>query len=454
MTALARSLHPELDLLETTLRDGSYVVDFRFTAADTAWLASQLEQAGVNWIEIGHGLGLGASRVYREAAASDQAYVAAARHALKRAKFGMFCIPGIATLDDLRQARDGGMDFVRIGANLDRTREMEPFIRLARSLGLHVCTNFMKSYTLPPERFAEVARMTEEWGSQMNYLVDSAGGMVPEDVRLYCEELARRTSIPFGFHGHDNVRLATANSLVAVECGALWVDVTLFGVGRGSGNAATELMTGLLQNRYDRLRHFDLNRLMRLAETQAVPLTYYRHQETLSMSLGLAQVHSSFLDRIVERAKEAKVDPYELIAAVGAIDRVDATDLVIGQAIENVRRHQRPTPRQEGGLFELEHDGTAASAVRTAESVADKLGLPCQVWIGAEHPAETVDIVRSAQAIEVRVCGDALKAVNAVTRPSTRIVLAPNLSALRARLSGRGDLSITVADVRPGWAGR
>ena len=71
--------HPELDILETTLRDGNYVVDFRFTAADTAWLCRRLEEAGVRHIEIGHGLGLRASEAHaRPAAATDREYIEAA----------------------------------------------------------------------------------------------------------------------------------------------------------------------------------------------------------------------------------------------------------------------------------------------------------------------------------------------------------------------------------------
>ena len=45
------------DILEVTLRDGSYLIDFQFTAEDTANIASALENVGFRWIEVGHGLG-------------------------------------------------------------------------------------------------------------------------------------------------------------------------------------------------------------------------------------------------------------------------------------------------------------------------------------------------------------------------------------------------------------
>ena len=143
------TLNPDLDILETTLRDGSYVVDFRFTAADTAWMSARLAACGIKWIEIGHGMGL---RAYERhgAAEVDEAYIDAARAAAPEAKIGMFCIPGVAKLDDLDLAASHGLDFVRIGTNVDETDQMEAFIDRASEKCLYVCTNFMKSYSMPP----------------------------------------------------------------------------------------------------------------------------------------------------------------------------------------------------------------------------------------------------------------------------------------------------------------
>src|SRR6478609_965790 len=94
---------PIPDVLEVTLRDGSYLIDFQFTAEDTATIAAALEGIGFRWIEVGHGLGLNASKAGKGvAAATDEEYLEAAGGALKRAKWGMFFIPGIGREEDLR----------------------------------------------------------------------------------------------------------------------------------------------------------------------------------------------------------------------------------------------------------------------------------------------------------------------------------------------------------------
>src|SRR5205823_1479586 len=89
-------------ILETTLRDGSYAIDFQFTARDTELICRELERAGFDLIEVGHGIGLGADEAGKgDAAESDESYMRAAASALERARWGMFCIPGIATLRHL-----------------------------------------------------------------------------------------------------------------------------------------------------------------------------------------------------------------------------------------------------------------------------------------------------------------------------------------------------------------
>ena len=118
----------KISILETTLRDGSYVIDFQFTAHDTEVLSRALATSGIDMIEIGHGLGIKASSSHGNAAATDIEYVQAARRGAGNAKTGMFCIPGIATLDHLRACIDAGLQFVRIGVNVDQHEESEAFV--------------------------------------------------------------------------------------------------------------------------------------------------------------------------------------------------------------------------------------------------------------------------------------------------------------------------------------
>src|SRR5215469_5981682 len=250
------------DILEVTLRDGSYLIDFQFTAEDTATIASALEGVGFRWIEVGHGLGMNASQSGKGlAAATDEEYLEAAAQALKYAKWGMFFIPGIGREEDLRLAARHGMSFVRIGTNITEADQAEPYIALAKELGFIVSYNAMKSYAVSPEEFGKTVEKVHRWGADISCLVDSAGSMDPDSVAAYLQAAKIESPSPLGYHGHDNLSLAMANTLRAIEEGAVLVDSSLQGMGRSAGNAVTEVLVAILQRRGS-LSHIDLKATM------------------------------------------------------------------------------------------------------------------------------------------------------------------------------------------------
>lgn len=313
-------------ILECTLRDGSYVIDFQFTVNDTERIAQALDTAGFPYIEVGHGIGMGASEQgHHVAAATDVDYMVAASKSVKTGKWGMFCIPGIAKLDHLRLAADHGMDFVRIGTNITEVDSSESFIALARELGIEVCANFMKSYSLKPEEFARLAARSVGFGSQIVYLVDSAGGMLPNEVRTYIQ--AARSEIPntatLGFHGHNNLGLAVANSIVCTEEGVEIIDTSLQGFGRSAGNTPTEQFVSTLI-RLGLPVNVDPIEIMHLGETLIRPLIHRRGLSSLDIAAGQAQFHSSYMPAILTTAKKHRIDPRLLIIELCKEDKINA----------------------------------------------------------------------------------------------------------------------------------
>ena len=223
--------HQRVEILECTLRDGSYAVDFKFTENDTAILAGVLGRLGFRWIEVGHGVGLGAMKAGKGSMpATDERLIEAAKRAAPNAQIGCFFIPGIGTADQLKSAHAAGLDFVRIGYHAPEIEEAYPYLTLAKGLGLKPCLNFMKTYGISAETFAEKAREGAAAGAEVIYCVDSAGSMFPEDVRKYLSAAHDRCECKLGFHGHSNLQFAVANSVEAVRCGASFIDTTLYGL--------------------------------------------------------------------------------------------------------------------------------------------------------------------------------------------------------------------------------
>lgn len=365
-----------VEVLECTLRDGSYAIDYQFTAEDTAVLALGLERAGFRMIEIGHGLGLGASETAGRAAATDLEYVEAARNALTEAKFGTFLIPGIGSLDSLRRAAENGMGFVRIGTNVTDVDSAREYIEVARELGLYVSSNLMKSYAVSTSALLEQARKACAWGAHVVSVVDSAGGMLPDEVREAVSALSAHLGCRVGFHGHNNLDLALANTIAAVEEGATVVDSSLQGMGRSAGNAQTELLVVALgrlgwHTGIDPFAAFDLG------DRLIAPMTAYRRGvDSLSAVMGLAQFHSGFEATVRRAADLHGVDIRRLIVAVSEVDRVNVTEQLaerMAAQLAQATPHSRQPSRVGRSICYMPDVFETDSICERAGAVADQM---------------------------------------------------------------------------------
>lgn len=323
-----------MKILDTTLRDGSYVINFGFTAAQTASISSELDDAGIDLIEVGHGVGLNASNMKQgEAAESDETYMAATADAVKQAKWGMFAIPGVCELSHLDACIDHSIGFLRFGVSIDTYNAVFPFVEKAKSAGIIACVNFMKSYTREPIVFEQAAREVMKAGTDYVYIVDSAGNMTPSRVRQYCERIG---DLPIGFHAHNNLGLAVANALAAEECGARVIDCSLQGMGRSTGNTMTEHFVALMQ-REGKLSHINLLKLLDTAEEQVRPLLSKVGHDTVDLICGYSGFHSSYMGVIRRFALEYDVDPRLLIVEVCKETQSSAPDDLVREKAHALR---------------------------------------------------------------------------------------------------------------------
>jgi 4-hydroxy 2-oxovalerate aldolase/long-chain acyl-CoA synthetase len=330
----------KIEILDCTLRDASYPIKFQFTARDTAVIALALERAGIELIEIGHGLGLGASsRKHGESAETDETYLATVQSVLTKAKFGMFLIPGIADLDHIAMVARHGGSFVRIGTDVTRTEDGEPFIRAALDAGLSAASNLMKTYALPIDGVLRRAERLAKLGVDTISIVDSAGGMFPRDVAQYVEKLKQAVGCRIGFHGHNNLQLAIANALAAVEAGATVIDSTLRGMGRSAGNAQTEVLA-LALKRLGYETGVDIFRLMDAGDRLISPVARGRGMDSLEMTLGYAMFHSGYLGLAERVAEEAGIDPRRLIMAIGEVERVNVSEALARRLAAEIKAEQ------------------------------------------------------------------------------------------------------------------
>lgn len=305
-----------MEILDTTIRDGSYAVDFKISCTDVEQLIEKDEKLGIKYIEIGHGLGLNASSMeHGFSLHTDIEYMQAAQSKIINAKYGFFCIPDIARFEDLKLAKEHGVSFVRIGVNADAVNSALEYIKCAKSVDLTVMVNFMKSYLVNPKDFAESSIIAEENGADYIYLVDSAGCMMPEQIKEYYSEVRKRSNVKLGFHGHNNLGLAVYNSICCTDLGFDLVDCSFQGIGRSLGNTPIEMFVMSLVKRGYNL-NIDIPRLLEYGYVAIKDLMGKKSiMSPLDLICGYTGFHSSFLKDIYRCCERYKVDPLRLILA-------------------------------------------------------------------------------------------------------------------------------------------
>jgi 4-hydroxy-2-oxovalerate aldolase len=359
----------KINILECTIRDGSYAIDYNFTLKDVALIGKSLEDAGFRLIEIGHGVGLGGSPKYGKSIASDEEYCEIAKHVFKKAKWGMFFIPGIGTKEHLDMAAKHGMGFVRIGTNIEEIQKAEEYIKYAKKLGMLVTSNLMKSYAVSPEKFAECAKLADNYGVDVLYLVDSAGGMFPEEVREYLEAVKGKLSCELGFHGHNNLGMGVANTLEAVKCGCKYVDSSLQGLGRSSGNAETEILALALERKgYD--TGIDALRTLSIGSKLVKPMLENKGGlDEIGVVSGYAQFHSSFMKVLEENTAKYGVDPRKLIIELTKITKIDAPPALVESIAKRLKDEDDNNKKSEKPESKKGSSGTDGASALSSDTL-------------------------------------------------------------------------------------
>lgn len=304
-----------MKIMDTTVRDGSYAVDFKFSCKDVTDLVGRAQRIGIEYIEIGHGQGLNASSPeHGIALQSDEEYMAAAKKVILNSKLGFFCIPGIARLEDVEMAAANGMNFIRVGVTVAEYKKAIPYIKMGINSDLEVFVNFMKSYAATPEEFAEAAKEVYNAGAKCVYIVDSAGSMSASDIAGYLEAVRDITKVQIGFHGHNNLGLAVDNTLFCVKKNIDFIDCSFQGLGRSLGNAPLEQVVMVMEKRGYKTG-YDIPRVLEYGYAGLRSIVREKLVNPLDYMCGYAGFHSSFLKEIYRCCNEKNVDPLRLIMA-------------------------------------------------------------------------------------------------------------------------------------------
>lgn len=304
---------------DASLRDGNHAIAHQLSADQIGKYCKLADAAGIPIVEVGHGNGIGASSLQLgESKTPDVEALTVARANLKTSKLSVHVIPGFATIEkDLRRALEIGVDVVRVASHCTEADLTERHIAFVREQGRTVFGVLMMSHMISPALLAEQAKKMESYGAEGFLFMDSAGHYLPRDVAERVKVLTGELSIPVGFHAHNNLGMAIANSVAAVDAGASMLDGCSRGFGAGAGNAQLEVLVAVLeklgvQTNVNFYKCLDLGDFAEKELMKVVPTI-----SSASIVSGLAGVFSGFMKPVVRIAKEYELDPRDIFFELG-----------------------------------------------------------------------------------------------------------------------------------------
>jgi 4-hydroxy 2-oxovalerate aldolase len=329
---------------DVTLRDGSHANQHSFSADFCSAYIDKAYAAGLRYLEVGHGNGLGGSSLHigrlKDPLLWDVVFQKSSYY--EDLRIGVHVIPGLATFEDLRLAHEAGISVFRIACHCTEADTTETYMEYVSEQGHEVWGLLMMAHMIKPDQLAREAKKMESYGASRIVFLDSAGTLTPSMVERITTQMLSVLEVPLGFHAHNNLHAAVANALAAFESGCDSIDACARGYGAGAGNLCLEALVALLekdgyQTGLDLKQLTELSGLIEKMFASSLPVV-----DSLSTATGYYGVFSGFKPKILEAAASYNVDPMDIIASLGKGQVIAGQeDQIIATASELAKEQRR-----------------------------------------------------------------------------------------------------------------
>ena len=341
LESIMQKVNKKIIVSDATLRDGNHAIRHQINKKQLEIYCKAAEKAGTDIVEVGHGNGVGASSIQVGLSnLTDIQMLEISRKFLKKTKLGVHIIPGFGTIQDIKVAIKIGVDVFRIASHCTEADITQKHIEFIRKRNRKVFGVLMMSHMASKEILLQEAKKMANYGAQGVILMDSAGAYVQENVKERVTFLKKKLKkIPVGFHAHNNLGLAIANSIEAVKSGASMIDGCARGFGAGAGNAQLEVLIAVfmklgIKTNIDLYKILDCGDIAEKFLMKVIPSI-----SSTSIVSGLSGVFSGFIKHVVKHSKKHKVNPRDVFFELGKRKAVAGQEDLILEVIKNIKRN-------------------------------------------------------------------------------------------------------------------
>jgi len=329
-------------ITDSSLRDGNHAVKHTISISSIEKYCRFADDVGIPIVEVGHGNGLAASSLLiGKSIHTDIEMLTIARNSLKKSKLGIHSIPGLSTVYDLQIAIDCGVDIFRIATHCTEATLSKSHIEFLNKTNKQIYGVLMMSALIDTDELVKQAKIMENYGVHGVIIMDSTGSYLPKDVHERIEKLKTNLNIKIGFHAHNNLGCAIANSLTAVESGADIIDACIRGFGAGAGNACLEMLIPVLeQSGFN--TGIDFKKTIKEADMVMNYLVPSNPIPTpLNILTGLKKLFSGFEKPIIEASRLYNLEYSSLIFELGNRKLVAGQEDLILEVAQQLKNNQK-----------------------------------------------------------------------------------------------------------------
>lgn len=306
----------KVSIIDSTLRDGNHSVNNRFNIEDIKIIVKKLDIAGIDYIEVGYGYGIGSFN--DEGYPTDEEIIKAAISQTTISKIAILVFPNKADINEYKKLLNYNLGLVRIAVQASNVEPSREYIKIAKDKGIKVGGFMMMASLLSAQKMADEAMKLKEYGVDSVTITDSAGAMEPSKVEEAIKLVKNKTNLEVGFHTHDNLGLSVGNSVLAIKNGASFVDAAIAGLGAGAGNTREDMLISVLLKEGYKINADMFKAISCVKDLIGIVKEYGVEVKDIGdlILIGHYGIYSTFIKLVNKLSKKYKVNKKEFIEKI------------------------------------------------------------------------------------------------------------------------------------------